>query len=101
MFGVFEGIEIGCWYRIPSGPSFEVVAMDMDSETMEIQYYDGAVEEVDFDSWLEMLATPTPAPNDAAGALDLNRGDYGDFGMDFDPMQPGDRINPLDQLDWH
>ncbi len=100
MIGVFEGIEIGSWHRIPGGSSFEVVALDLESETLEIQYYDGAVEELDFDSWLELAAQPTSAPNDAAGALDLNRGDYGDFSMDFDPNQPGDRMNPLDQLDW-
>lgn len=100
MFGIFEGIEIGSWHRIPGGAKFEVVAIDLEAETIEIQYYDGAVEEVDFDSWLEMAAQPAVAPNDAAGALDLNRGDYGDLSMDFDVMQPGDRVNPVDQLDW-
>ncbi len=100
MIGVFEGIDVGGWYRIPGGACFEVVALDLDSETIEIQYYDGAVEELDFDSWLEMSAVPSNAPNDAAGALDLARGDYGGLGMDFDAIQPGDRSNPLDQLDW-
>lgn len=101
MIGVFEGIDIGSWYRTPEGASFEVVALDLDAETVEIQYYDGSVEAIDFDNWLEFGAVPTAAPNDAAGALDLNRGDYGDFSIDFDAMQPGDRVNPLDQLDWH
>ncbi len=101
MIGVFEGIEIGSWYRIPGGNKFEIVALDLEAEAIEIQYYDGSIEEVDFDSWLEMSAVPTVAPNDAAGALDLTRGDYGDLSVDFDSMQPGDRVNPLDQLDWH
>ncbi len=101
MIGLFEGIEIGSWYRIPGGTAFEVVALDMDTETIEIQYYDGAVEELDFDSWLEMGAQPRPAPNDASGALDLNRGDFGDFRMDLDAIDPRDRVNPLDRLDWH
>lgn len=100
MFGMFEGIEIGKWYCSPGGPKFEVVALDLESENIEIQYYDGAIEEVDFDSWLEMCASRVAAPNDAAGALDLNRGDYGDLTMDLDAMQPGDRSNPIDQLDW-
>lgn len=101
MIGVFEGIDIGGWYRIPGGASFEVVALDLESETIEIQYYDGAVEELDFDSWLELAATPASAPNDAAGALDLGPGDYGDLSMDTDSLHLGDRINPLEQLDWH
>jgi hypothetical protein len=101
MIGILQGIEIGNWYRIASGDSFEVVALDLDSETVEIQYYDGAVEELDFDSWLELSARPAVAPNDAAGALDLIQGDYSDGGIDFDNVHPVDRFSPLEQLDWH
>lgn len=98
MIGVFEGIEVGSWYRIPGGSSFEIVALDIDSETLEIQYYDGSVEELDFDNWLEMGAYPTAAPDDVNGALDIGREDYG---RDFESMAgPTDWSNPLDQLDW-
>lgn len=99
MIGLFEGIEVGSWYRVGGNAYFEVVALDMASETIEIQYYDGAVEELDFDSWLEMGALPCSAPNDASGALDLGD-DYG-FESEFDALYPGNRVNPLDQLDWH
>ena len=38
---------IGNWYRIHGGDSFEVVAFDEDDGTIELQYFDGTVEEMD------------------------------------------------------
>ena len=36
---------IGSWYRKRGGETFEVVAIDPKDRTIEIQYFDGAVEE--------------------------------------------------------
>ena len=44
---------IGEWYRRTGGDSFEVVAIDPDDRTIEIQYFDGTIEEIDLDEWLE------------------------------------------------
>lgn len=71
MIGIFDGIEIGAWYRGRGTDPFEVVALDMDAETIEIQYYDGSVEELDFEGWLELGASPTAGPDGFEGALDL------------------------------
>ena len=38
---------IGNWYRILGGDSFEIVAFDEDDGTIELQYFDGTVEEMD------------------------------------------------------
>ena len=35
---------IGSWYRKRGGETFEVVAIDAKDRTIEIQYFDGAVE---------------------------------------------------------
>ena len=43
---------IGEWYRRTGGDSFEVVAIDPDDRTIEIQYFDGTIEETDLDEWL-------------------------------------------------
>lgn len=75
MIGVFEGIEVGAWYRGNGTDPFEVVALDFDSETVEIQYYDGSVAELDYDSWLDLGATPTTGPDGFDGALDLAQED--------------------------
>lgn len=98
MIGIFEGIEIGTWYRTPDGATFEVVALDFGSEGIEVQYYDGSVAELDFDSWLELSPVPTSAPDDLDGALDM---DYAGYGSDLDVSSLGSTANPIDQIDWH
>jgi len=42
---------VGDWYRLQGGPPFEVVAMDEDDGTLEVQYVDGTVEEIDLTDW--------------------------------------------------
>ena len=36
--------RVGDWYQNISGENFEIVALDDDEATLEIQYFDGAVE---------------------------------------------------------
>ncbi len=98
MIGIFESIEVGVWYRAPGGEPFEVVALDLEAETIEIQYYDGAVEELDFDNWLELNAMRTAEPGDVvSGALDMSREDQI---YEFDNSAYESHGNPLDSLDW-
>ena len=42
---------IGNWYKIQGSESFEVVAIDEDDGTIELQYFDGTVEEMDIEDW--------------------------------------------------
>ena len=44
---------IGKWFKRPDGTLFEVVAVDEDDETIEIQLFDGTIDEVDIDTWRE------------------------------------------------
>jgi hypothetical protein len=62
---------IGEWYRRPGGESFEVVAIDNDDHTIEIQYYDGTVEELELQEWLEDNIESTEAPEDWTGSVDV------------------------------
>jgi len=64
---------IGQWYEDIQKRRFEVVAVDEDA--VEIQYYDGDVEEVDLESWYQMNIVPAAEPNDATGP-------YDDLGME-------------------
>jgi len=43
--------DIGEWYRIRGGELLEVVAIDEDDGTIEVQYFDGTVEELDLADW--------------------------------------------------
>ncbi|MDH3526271.1 MAG: hypothetical protein OEM43_02030 [Gammaproteobacteria bacterium] len=88
--------RIGDWYQNISRDNFEIVALDEEEATMEIQYFDGAVEEIDFDSWYEMEIQPIEPPEDWSGSLDIEREDYG---VDLELTAPNDHINPLDDLE--
>ncbi|MEZ5564323.1 MAG: DUF6763 family protein [Gammaproteobacteria bacterium] len=66
--------EIGNWFR-GNGKVFEVVAVDEKDQTVEIQHFDGTVEEVDGDVWREMLALPVDAPEDWSGSMDVDSED--------------------------
>ena len=59
---------IGEWYRHPGGESFEVVAIDPDDRTIEIQYFDGTVEELDVDQWRGEPIEAAEAPEDWTGS---------------------------------
>ena len=61
-----------------------MVAIDDDDETIEIQYFDGTVAEIDFDSWNEQLLDDldaADAPEDWSGAIDM---ETEDFDRDFE-----------------
>jgi hypothetical protein len=87
---------IGEWFETASGESFEVVAIDREDGSVEIQYFDGAIEELDFSVWQQMQIQPADAPEDWSGPLDMMREDYlSDTGM----SSHEDYLNPLDTLD--
>lgn len=67
---------IGQWFRRPDGTLFEVVATDEDDATVEIQQFDGTIDEVDFERWPELLLTEVSAPEDWSGAVDMDPEDY-------------------------
>jgi len=82
--------EIGEWYRGETNALFEVVATDDSDQTIEIQYFDGTVEEMDFDTWNQMLLDDAieaaDAPEDWSGSVDV---DSEDLDRDFeDNVQP-------------
>jgi hypothetical protein len=63
---------IGEWFRRPGGDSFEVVAIDRDDKTIEIQYFDGTVEELEIEEWYEAGIETGDAPEDWTGSLDVD-----------------------------
>lgn len=66
--------EIGEWYQQPGGDIFEVVAIDDDDGVIEIQYFDGTVEEMDIEDWDAMVEDKTlekaEPPEDWTGTPD-------------------------------
>jgi len=68
--------QIGDWYKNTVGDAFEVVARDDDDETLELQYYDGTIEELDAESWEYLRPVPIEPPEDWSGPMDLSREDH-------------------------
>ena len=87
---------VGEWYADAQGVLFEVVAVDQDDGTVEVQWADGAVEELEADTWEEMRPKPSEPPEDFSGSMDMDREDYG---LDFDEGDRGMWANPLDDFD--
>ena len=88
--------RIGDWYRTVNGENFEIVALDPDDSTLEIQYFDGTVEELDLDTWYELDLESVEPPEDWSGSMDIERDDYG---VDLELRSADARVNPLDRLD--
>jgi hypothetical protein len=87
---------IGDWYRNITGEIYEVVAIDDDDGTVEIQYFDGSIEELDLDTWFETVAEPAEPPEDWSGPLDIEREDYG---VDLGDPPAGERYHSLDVVE--
>ena len=88
--------SIGDWYQRAGGDLFEVVAIDEADGTIEIQYFDGTVEELEVDAWYDMECLPAVAPEDYSGSLDIASEDY-DARLDVAGVK--DWGDPLDYLD--
>jgi hypothetical protein len=71
--------EIGAWYRLRGGESFEVVAIDEDDGTIEMQTFDGTVEEMEIEDWDTQRASGeienAEAPEDWSGSVDVDSED--------------------------
>jgi hypothetical protein len=87
---------IGDWYQAPGGLTFEVVAVDDEDGTIDIQHYDGTVEELEFDAWEDSEFIVTDPPEDYAGSLDIEREDYG---LELDRGAGRGWSDPLEYLD--
>lgn len=77
------------WYRDAAGELFEVVATDEQDRTIEIQFFDGSVTEMDFDSWNEQVfegsIEAAEPPEDWSGSVDV---DSEALERDFEDARP-------------
>ena len=87
---------VGNWYQTFEGEILKVVALDQDEQSVEIQFYDGTVEEYDTDTWEELVQSGAEPPEDWAGSFDIDGEDYG---IDLDRPAGDSHNNPMDDLD--
>lgn len=62
---------VGHWYNhLDKGDLFQVVALDEDYGTIEIQEFDGGLDEIDLEEWRQMDIESAAAPEDWSGPVD-------------------------------
>jgi hypothetical protein len=72
----FQAPEIGVWYiDLQLKQQFEVVAFDDSERTIEIQYVDGEVSEIDLEAWRQLPVELAAAPEDWSASYELERED--------------------------
>lgn len=87
--------EVDQWYEDVQGRTFQVVALDEGEGVVEVQYFDGEVEELDLADWPDLEPRGVPAPEDWTGPYDdLEADDLGDT-----EVPPGGRDIDVDELD--
>jgi len=55
-----------------NGNLFEVVAIDEEHKTVELQDFDGTIESLEFEVWRDIDIEPAQAPEDWSGSLDID-----------------------------
>ncbi|MCI0479743.1 hypothetical protein L0Y59_04310 [Candidatus Uhrbacteria bacterium] len=76
----------GQWYEsLEDEETFKVLSIDEDSELIELQYEDGDVEEIDYETWQELDLDLTEEPEGWSGSDDEeDEEDEEDFDEDED-----------------
>ena len=68
--------EISHWYRPTESQNlFEVVNIDFEEQSIEIQYFDGSVEDIGFSVWKALIPVEIAPPEDWTGAYEFERAD--------------------------
>ena len=82
------------WYfHKDKGQQFMVVNVDDENELVEIQYFDGDIEEITSSNWYDMEIELSNAPENWSGALDV--GEVDDYGTEVTDTNPEEWDEPL------
>lgn len=89
--------QIGQWYaHTDKGASFQVVGRDDQSRTIEIQYVDGDVDEVDAEAWATLALERAEPPEDETAPMDdIETDDLGYSETDMSEADWQETLRPL------
>jgi len=90
---------VGHWYRHSNGNLFEVVALDEDDATIELQFFDGTIDELDLDAWQRLLIETVGAPEDWSGSVDMDPEDFSGSDSGEIPQGYHDPLSFLDKVE--
>lgn len=87
---------IGNWYRHQDkGQRFQVVALDEKNATVELQHFDGDLEEVDLELWYTLDIDICDEPENWSGPIDI--GELDDYGTGITDTTPEEWDEPLEE----
>ncbi len=90
----------GKWYKsLDDEEVFQVLSIDEDSELIELQYEDGDVEEIDYETWHELDLDLTEEPEGWSGSEDEVEDDEDDDDWDDDEDEDEDDDDEDDEDD--
>ena len=85
--------QVDQWYaHLDKGQRFYVVAIDEVDKMVEIQHFDGDLEEISLDEWRDLQIELSEEPENWTGALDISEPD--DLGTGITDTQPDDWTEP-------
>lgn len=85
--------QIDEWYAyLDKGQRFYVIAIDDEENTVEIQHFDGDIEELSLDEWRNLNIELSVEPENWTGALDIDEKD--DLGTEITDTGPEDWAEP-------
>ena len=85
--------QVEQWYaHIDKGQRFYVVAIDQVDNSVEIQHFDGDLEEISMEEWRDLRIELSEEPENWTGALDIAEPD--DLGTGITDTQPDDWTEP-------
>jgi len=89
---------IGNWYQhLDKGQAFQVVAVDEDAGSVELQHFDGDVEELDLETWYQLPVELIEEPENWSGPMDV--GEMDDLtGTEVTDTPPEDWAEPLEEI---
>ena len=88
---------LGCWYRhLDKGQEFCVVAVDEENDTIELQNFDGSLEELGLQEWRQMELETIEEPENWSGALDIAEVD--DYGTEITDTSPTEWNQPASEF---
>ena len=91
---------VGNWYQGIDQLKFEVVAVDEDEGVIGIQYFDGELDELEFDTWMQLGVEEISPPEDWTGAYDeFERDDLGYTDLNLPPEGHGFSVEDIENED--
>jgi len=88
---------IGNWYmHQDKGQRFTVLAVDEERELVELQHFDGDIEEIGLTEWGDMQIALSEAPQNWSGSVDIQEVD--DLGTEITDTSKEDWSDPLQEF---